>query len=92
MREKLDQMTELVNENLSRAQEQQKTWYDKTARVREFRVGEKEIVLLPTLMHKLRAQWQGPYTVVRKIGDAHYVVDMQDKRKRHRTFHVNMLK
>ena len=92
MREKLDQMTELVHDNLSRAQEYQKTWYDKSARAREVGVGEKVIVLLPTSTHKLRAQWQGPYTVVRKIGDANYVVDMKDKEKRHRTFHVNMLK
>ncbi len=92
MREKMDQMTELVHENLSRVQEYQKRWYDKTTRVRELGVGEKVIVLLPTSTHKLRAQWQGPYTVVRKIGDANYVVDMKDKAKRHRTFHVNMLK
>lgn len=92
MREKFDKMTEIVHENLSRAQEQQKTWYDKTARVRELGVGEKVIVLLTISTHKLRAQWQGPYTVVRKIGDTNYVVEMPDKRKRHRTFHVNMLK
>ena len=92
MRKKLDKMTELVHENLSRAQKQQKAWYDKTARVREFGVDERVIVLLPISTHKLRAQWQGPYTVVKRIGQASYVVDMKDKGKRYRTFHVNMLK
>ena len=92
MREKLDKMTELVQENLSRAQRYQKTWYDRTARVREFGVGDRVVVLLPTSTHKLRAQWQGPYTIVRKFGEANYVVDMKDKGKRYRTFHVNMLK
>ena len=48
MREKLDKMTELVHDNLSRAQAYQKTWYDKTARVQGFAVGEKVVVLLPT--------------------------------------------
>ena len=92
MREKLDKMTELVHDNLSRAQKYQKTWYDRTARAREFGVGEKVVVLLPTSTHKLRAQWQGPYTVVRKIGDVNYMVDMKDKEKRHRAFHINVLK
>ena len=92
MREKLDKMTELVQENLSRAQSYQKTWYDRTARVREFGVGDRVVVLLPTSTHKLRAQWQGPYTIVRKFGEANYVVDMKDKGKRYRTFHINMLK
>ena len=85
-------MTKIVQENLSRAQEYQKAWYNKTARVREFGVGEQVLVLLPTSTHKLKAQWQGPYTVVRRIGDTNYLVDMEDKEKRHRTFHVNMLK
>ena len=60
--------------------------------MREVRVGEKVVVLLPTSTYKLRAQWQGPYTVVREIGDVNYMIDMKNKEKRHRTFHNNMLK
>ena len=85
-------MTELVQHNLAKAQQNQKTWYDRTARAREFGVGDKVIVLLPTSTQKLRAQWQGPYTIIRKLGEANYIVDMRDKEKRYRTFHVNMLK
>ena len=85
-------MSELVQENLERAQATQKKWYDRTARAREFTPGDKVLVLLPTSTNKLRAQWQGPYTVVQKNGEANYVVDMDDKRKRLRTFHVNMLR
>ena len=92
MHEKLDKMTELVQENLSKAQKYQKSWYDRTARVRQFSVGDRVVVLLPTSTNKLRAQWQGPYTIKRKIGDTNYEVDMDDKGKRYRTFHVNMLK
>jgi hypothetical protein len=92
MKEKLTRMTELVQENLSKAQAAQKTWYDKTARARSFEPGDRVLVLLPTSTNKLRAQWQGPYDIVRKQGEANYIVDMADKRKRHRTFHVNMLR
>ena len=82
-------MSEIVQENLSHAQQVQKQWYDKTARTRQF---GRVLVLLPTSTHKLRAQWQGPYKVMERRGEVNYVVDMGDRRKRLRTFHVNMLR
>ena len=48
--------------------------------------------MLPTSASKLLAQWQGPYTVTRKVGEVSYEVDMYDRRKRRRIFHVNMLR
>jgi hypothetical protein len=45
--EKLQGMENLVAENLSKAQDQQKRWYDK-ARVRGFSIGDPVLVLLPT--------------------------------------------
>ena len=50
------------------------------------------LVLLPTSSNKLLAQWQGPYYVLRKVGKVNYKVDMLNKRKRRKIFHVNMLK
>ena len=91
-REKLSQMAEIVKENLTKAQLHQKTWYDKRARLREFKRGDLVLVLLPTTSNKLLAQWQGPYQVVQRMGKVTYLVEMQDKKKRKRIFHVNMLK
>ena len=82
MREKLDEMSHIVELNLNRAQATQKSWYDRTARPRHFKPGDRVLVLLPPSTHKLRAQWQGPYTILEKRGEATYVVDMDDKRKR----------
>ena len=42
-------------------------------------------VLLPT---QLYAQWQGPYQIMKRKGQVNYVVDMHDRRNRHRLFHV----
>ena len=92
MQERLAKMTELVQENLGRAQRVQKTWYDRNARLREFKPGDSVLVLLPTSTSKLIAQWQGPYEVKRRIGKLNYEVDMCDKQKRKRIFHVNMLR
>ena len=91
MQEKLRKMTELIQENLSKAQGKQKAWYDKNARVREFETGDPVLVLLPTSSSKLLARWQGPYQVVKRIGKVNYLIDMYDCRKRRRVF-VNMLR
>ena len=89
IQERLTKMAELVKDNMEKAQEK---WYDLNARERSFEVGEKVLVLLPTSTHKLLAQWQGPYDVVKKINKVIYEVEMQNKRKRLRRFHINMLR
>ena len=50
-------MTELVQKNLAKAQKEQKRWYDKNARMREFKEGDLVLVLLLTSSSKLLAQW-----------------------------------
>ena len=59
--EKLWDMAEIVEENLTKAQSKQKRWYNKGARLREFTKRDPVMVLLPTSSSKLLAQWQGPY-------------------------------
>ena len=92
IQERLAKMSELARENLSRAQQQQKRWYDQNARERMFEDGDHVLVLLPTATNKLLAKWQGPYPVLRKVGPVTYEVDMFDHSKRRRIFHVNMLR
>ena len=92
IRERLEKMAELVQENVSRAQKQQKEWYDRNARSREFHPGDQVLVLLPTSTNKMLARWQGPYEVARRCGKVNYEVRMCDRRKQHRIFHVNMLR
>ena len=70
VQEKLAKMSALVGKNLTRAQQNQKKWYDRHARDREDQPGELVLVLLPSLTIKLQAQWQGPYPVLRRIGAA----------------------
>lgn len=50
------------------------------------------LLLLLTSTNKLLAKWQGPYTVVRKMGPVTYEIHHPDKRKSHQTYHVNLLK
>ena len=92
MRERLERMMTLAQGNLKNAQKQQKRWYDRTSRERTLKPGDRVLVLLPTSTSKLLAQWHGPYPVVSQVGRVNYVVDMVDRRKRKRVFHINMLK
>ena len=66
MKEKRSQMTEIVHENLTKAQAKQKMWYDKNVQLREFKAGDLVLVLLPSSSNKLLAQWQGPYSIEKK--------------------------
>ena len=92
IRDKLSKMSELAKENLSTAQKKQKQWYDQRARCRQLDVGDHVLVLLPTSSSKLLAQWQGPYTVSRRMGTVNYLVNMNNHKKSQRVFHVNMLR
>ncbi len=92
MRDKLASMTEMVRTNMEEAQRNQKRWYDRMARNREFQAGDQVLVLLLTSTNKLLAQWRGTYRVVRREGKVTYLVDMHNTRKRKRVLHINMLR
>ncbi len=92
MRERLEKMTALAQSNLVEAQTRQKTWYDQSARERQFEPCQKVLVMLPSHESKLLAKWQGPYEVKRKLGSTTYEVTMSDKNCPTRTLHINLLK
>ena len=62
IREQLQQMTGLVEQNMEKAQDNQKKWYDRNARTRKFEPGDQVLVLLPTSTSKLLAQWLQKFT------------------------------
>lgn len=92
MRNKLDQMGTIATAAEEMAKSKTKVWYDRGARSRSLTEGDQVLVLLPVGSDKLSAQWQGPYTVLKKVSPVSYCIDMHDKKKRRRQFHVNMLK
>ncbi|KAI2646716.1 Transposon Ty3-I Gag-Pol polyprotein [Labeo rohita] len=92
MRDRLERYREQAKENLQEKQQARKRWYDQHARLRQFQPGQKVLLLLPTSTSKLLAKWQGPYTVVRKMGPVTYEVHHPDKGKTRQTYHVNLWK
>lgn len=56
MRVKLDTMTELMSANMTKAQQQQRYWYDQSSRKRMLTAGQKVLLLLPTSESSLLAK------------------------------------
>ncbi|XP_076032941.1 uncharacterized protein LOC143020409 [Oratosquilla oratoria] len=93
-REKLKAAVTLANAHLKSAQIRMKQQFDKKHKVehREFRVGDKVLVLLPVQKHPFQARYDGPFQIVDRVGDANYIVYTPGRRKKKRLVHVNLLK
>ena len=89
--ERLEKMKDIVRVNLEEAQRLQKKAYDRRTRECSFKEGNRVLVLLPTSTHKLIAQWQGPFNVLRRVGKVTYEVYMSNRRKRRNIYHINLL-
>ena len=72
MHDQLSRMSDLVQENLKKAQDKQKQWYNCNAQERTFKKGDQVLVLLPTSSNCLLA-------VTKVISSVNYEVDMLDK-------------
>ena len=88
---KIKDINEEVQENLQRAQLNQKQWYNKHTRIRMFNVGEQVLLLLSDNTSKFRLQWQGSYKVVQQVGKVTYEIEIREWRGS-KFFHINLLK
>lgn len=89
LREKLEETCKIAHEQLEKAQQKQRKYYNKKTKVRKMKVGDKVLILLPTEANKLLMQWKGPLDIVERLGDMDYRVNIDGKIK---TIHANLLK
>jgi hypothetical protein len=59
-----------------------KQWYDKDAIIREFKSGEKVIVLLLIHCHPLPSIYVWPYVIESRLNDLNYIVNIPMRRKK----------
>jgi hypothetical protein len=64
----------VVWEHMAKAQEPQVRAYNRMAQLEQFRPGDKLLFLIPTLEHRLLAQWQGPYMVTEQVAPVNHRV------------------
>ena len=89
VRERLKQCSELASEHSSTFQVEMVTHYDKNSRQSSLAAGQWILVLLPDSNNSLLCNWKGPYTVLRKVNDTNYEIDLG-----HRVtcLHINLLR
>ena len=88
LRERLESTCQLAHEELSKAQCKQRKYFNRKAKAKHLEIGDKVLLLLPTKENKLEMQWQGPYSIVKKVRENDYVIDIAGS---HKMFHANML-
>lgn len=89
LRNRLEDTLRIAQQNLKDAASRYRHYYNKKARERQMKVGDKVLVMLPTSLNKLLMMWKGPFVITEKVGSVDYRIDMNGKIK---TFHANMLK
>ena len=92
MRERMKAIYPMMREHMETAQRQQQTSYNRSAQPREFKPGDRVLVLVPTMECKFLATWQGPYEVIERVGEVNYKVRQPDKRRPEQIYPINLLK
>ncbi|GFV04706.1 retrovirus-related Pol polyprotein from transposon 297 [Trichonephila clavipes] len=89
---RLKRCQEVAINKMEEMQVKRKTWYDKNAVKREFKDGDLVLVLATSRTNKLAVQWIGPGTILNKISETNYLVEIPDRRETSQIYHINMLK
>ncbi|GFU92223.1 retrovirus-related Pol polyprotein from transposon 297 [Trichonephila clavipes] len=89
---RLKRCQEVAINKMEEMQVKRKTWYDKNAVKREFKDGDLVLVLATSRTNKLAVQWIGPGTILNKISETNYLVEIPGRRETSQIYHINMLK
>jgi transposase InsO family protein len=91
-RTRLFEARSVAIEHLQKAQDDMKSWFDRSCVKRSFKPGDQVLVLLPIPGNPLKAKFHGPYIVETKVSETDYTVLTPDRRKHRQLCHVNLLK
>ena len=89
LRNRLEETCKLVEKSLKESHVKSKSHFDRKARLRQLKAGDKVLILLPTDSHKLLMQWKGLFEVIERVGVTDYRVQLESGTN---VFHINMLK
>ncbi|XP_068213909.1 uncharacterized protein [Palaemon carinicauda] len=92
LQEKLLRARSFAQEHLAKPQASMKLKYDVKTRDRLFNVGDKVLVLLPMPGNPLKAEFVGPWKVLKKINNVNYLIETPDRRRKNHICHVNTIK
>jgi hypothetical protein len=98
---KRQQLSKMLKDQLTRAQNKMKLQADLDRLPRQFQVGEQALLKLQPYTQtfvanrpypKLALKYYGPYTIIEKIGSVGYKLDLPAHSQVHLIFHVSQLK
>ena len=89
LRERLQDTCEMAQQNFMKTQWKQKKRFDCKTKDRNFKRGDKVLLLLPTDDNKLLMHWKGPFEVLERVNDRDYMIQLPG---RVRMFHANLWK
>ncbi|GFV07680.1 retrovirus-related Pol polyprotein from transposon 412 [Trichonephila clavipes] len=89
---RLKRCQEVAIIKMEEMQAKRKTWYDKNAVKREFKDGDLVLVLATSRANRLAVQWIGSGTILNKISETNYLVEIPSRRETSQIYHINMLK
>ncbi|GFY32084.1 retrovirus-related Pol polyprotein from transposon 297 [Trichonephila clavipes] len=78
---RLKRCQEVAINKMEEMQVERKTWCDKNAVKREFKDGDLALVLATSRANKLALQWIGPGTILNKISETNYLVEIPGRRE-----------
>ena len=85
----LQRMHQLVNETQKREKEKSKKYYDRNAKERVFKVGEKVWLRNQNRKNKFSPVWEGPYEIVSLPNNVNVKLCIKGKEK---VYHKNLIK
>ena len=88
--ERVETVREQALLNKTKVAAKRKETWDKTARQREFQIGDEVLVRKPGLNLKLSESWEGHFRVSKRHSPLSYSVDMGDKKLN--SVHVQLMK
>ena len=92
LKAKMVDMAEVVSDRERKAKAEMKRFYDCSARVKKFAVGEMVLVRKPGLKCKLGDSWEGPYQIEQQISPVTYKIQVPNHPQKSKVLHCNMLR
>jgi hypothetical protein len=88
LKNSISESCQIAMEETQKAQQRNKKYFDRKAKLRSFEVGDEVLVLLPTDTNKLLMTWTGPFVVQECLHPDYRIL----QRGKSKIFHANMLK
>ena len=90
--DRLERMRDCAALKMSKGKEGRLRYYNKGSKMREFAEGELVLYRIPGMSCKLADSWEGPYKVLKRMGEVNYKIGKVGKESHAKVVHVNCLK